>query len=257
MSDLVRVTSQDAGAIWRVTFGASKGNILDRADDGRARPRLRGRAAAAGAEGDLPRRRRRALLVRRVRARSTCRARSGRCWRNFAISSSTCSTATSSSSRPCGDSASVAASNWPASAIACSRAATRSSASRRSRSASSRPSPRSCCRARRPGARRGPVPHGPDRRRRPRRRRWAWSTRSRTATRRDAAIAWARTHFAARSAVEPALRGAGGSRGPAARIRAELPVLEALYLDELMATADANEGLRAFLEKRPPAWRHA
>jgi cyclohexa-1,5-dienecarbonyl-CoA hydratase len=29
-----------------------------------------------------------------------------------------------------------------------------------------------------------------------------------------------------------------------------------LYLDELMKTPDANEGLRAFLEKRPPVWRH-
>jgi cyclohexa-1,5-dienecarbonyl-CoA hydratase len=32
--------------------------------------------------------------------------------------------------------------------------------------------------------------------------------------------------------------------------------LEALYLDELMRTADADEGLRAFVEKRAPAWVH-
>lgn len=31
--------------------------------------------------------------------------------------------------------------------------------------------------------------------------------------------------------------------------------LEALYLEELMATEDAEEGLRAFVEKRPPVWR--
>jgi cyclohexa-1,5-dienecarbonyl-CoA hydratase len=35
---------------------------------------------------------------------------------------------------------------------------------------------------------------------------------------------------------------------------AGLARIEALYLDELMATADATEGLRAFLEKRPPVW---
>lgn len=29
-----------------------------------------------------------------------------------------------------------------------------------------------------------------------------------------------------------------------------------VYMTELMATSDAHEGLRAFVEKRPPAWRH-
>jgi cyclohexa-1,5-dienecarbonyl-CoA hydratase len=33
-----------------------------------------------------------------------------------------------------------------------------------------------------------------------------------------------------------------------------LPALERLYLDELMGTPDANEGISAFLEKRPPRW---
>lgn len=33
--------------------------------------------------------------------------------------------------------------------------------------------------------------------------------------------------------------------------------LERLYLDELMASADANEGIAAFIEKRSPEWRHA
>jgi cyclohexa-1,5-dienecarbonyl-CoA hydratase len=34
----------------------------------------------------------------------------------------------------------------------------------------------------------------------------------------------------------------------------ELPMLERLYLNELMSTPDAVEGIRAFLEKRAPQW---
>jgi enoyl-CoA hydratase/carnithine racemase len=32
---------------------------------------------------------------------------------------------------------------------------------------------------------------------------------------------------------------------------------ERLYVEELMDTADALEGLRSFLEKRRPAWTHS
>ena len=32
--------------------------------------------------------------------------------------------------------------------------------------------------------------------------------------------------------------------------------VQALYLDELMRTDDANEGVSAFLAKRPPVWKH-
>jgi len=35
-----------------------------------------------------------------------------------------------------------------------------------------------------------------------------------------------------------------------------LKVIEDIYLGELMKTADANEGLKAFMEKRKPQWRH-
>jgi cyclohexa-1,5-dienecarbonyl-CoA hydratase len=34
------------------------------------------------------------------------------------------------------------------------------------------------------------------------------------------------------------------------------PEMERLYLQELMQTADAQEGLTAFMEKRPPVWKH-
>jgi cyclohexa-1,5-dienecarbonyl-CoA hydratase len=36
---------------------------------------------------------------------------------------------------------------------------------------------------------------------------------------------------------------------------AELAAMERLYLDDLMKTADAQEGIRAFMEKRAPVWR--
>lgn len=39
-------------------------------------------------------------------------------------------------------------------------------------------------------------------------------------------------------------------------VRRELPGLESLYLEELMETADANEGIESFLQKRKPVWKH-
>jgi cyclohexa-1,5-dienecarbonyl-CoA hydratase len=35
-----------------------------------------------------------------------------------------------------------------------------------------------------------------------------------------------------------------------------LPEVEDLYLNQLMRTDDAAEGLRSFLEKRKPNWNH-
>lgn len=40
----------------------------------------------------------------------------------------------------------------------------------------------------------------------------------------------------------------------AARIERDLPALERMYLDELMVTHDANEGIAAFLERRPASF---
>jgi len=42
-----------------------------------------------------------------------------------------------------------------------------------------------------------------------------------------------------------------------ARIRRRLPDLEHRYLEDLMSTHDAEEGLQAFLEKREPVWVNA
>ncbi len=35
-----------------------------------------------------------------------------------------------------------------------------------------------------------------------------------------------------------------------------LPQLERLYMNELMATHDANEGINSFIEKRKPVWEN-
>lgn len=40
------------------------------------------------------------------------------------------------------------------------------------------------------------------------------------------------------------------------RVRTKLATLERLYLEELMQTHDAVEGLTAFIEKRPALWEH-
>ncbi len=42
----------------------------------------------------------------------------------------------------------------------------------------------------------------------------------------------------------------------AARVRAKLAAVERLYLDELMKSRDALEGLHAFIAKRPAKWEH-
>lgn len=73
----------------------------------------------------------------------------------------------------------------------------------------------------------------------------------------DAALAYARAHLVSRSASSLRLAVRAARAGLTARLAAEWPATERLYLDELMVTADASEGLRAFLEKRAPVWKHS
>jgi cyclohexa-1,5-dienecarbonyl-CoA hydratase len=46
-------------------------------------------------------------------------------------------------------------------------------------------------------------------------------------------------------------------RGIIEHYRSNIAAVERLYIDDLMATADANEGIASFLEKRKPEWRNA
>jgi len=71
-----------------------------------------------------------------------------------------------------------------------------------------------------------------------------------------AALAYFDKHLAQKSAASLALAVRAAREPFAALARARLEDVEALYLDELMATRDANEGLQAFVEKRQPRWEH-
>ena len=73
----------------------------------------------------------------------------------------------------------------------------------------------------------------------------------------DEAIGWARTHLLPKSASSLRYAVRAARLGLRARLAAELPAIERLYLDDLMSTADALEGLQAFMERRPVAWRDA
>jgi cyclohexa-1,5-dienecarbonyl-CoA hydratase len=66
--------------------------------------------------------------------------------------------------------------------------------------------------------------------------------------------AWFAQHLQPRSAAALRHATAAVRLGLAQHLRAILPELERLYLSELMATADAAEGIAAFLDKRPPKW---
>ncbi len=71
-----------------------------------------------------------------------------------------------------------------------------------------------------------------------------------------AALAWFKEHLAGKSAAALYFARKAVRLELAARVSQKLAAIERLYLEELMATRDAKEGLNAFLEKRRPRWEH-
>lgn len=71
-----------------------------------------------------------------------------------------------------------------------------------------------------------------------------------------AALAYFEQHLAGKSAAALACALAAARGAYITAVRSRLSDVEGLYLNRLMQTRDANEGLAAFLAKRPPQWEH-
>ena len=71
-----------------------------------------------------------------------------------------------------------------------------------------------------------------------------------------AALAYFQQHLAGKSAAALACAVAAARGAMVREVRQRIAEVERLYLDRLMATRDANEGLVAFLAKRKPEWEH-
>jgi cyclohexa-1,5-dienecarbonyl-CoA hydratase len=65
---------------------------------------------------------------------------------------------------------------------------------------------------------------------------------------------WFAAHLASKSAAALRHAAAAARMELAMRVRQTLPLLERLYLADLMRTRDAAEGVAAFMAKRPPVW---
>jgi cyclohexa-1,5-dienecarbonyl-CoA hydratase len=72
-----------------------------------------------------------------------------------------------------------------------------------------------------------------------------------------AALGWCERHLQPLSAASLRVAVQAARLGFARRFAQELAAVERLYRDDLQQLADAGEGIRAFLERRPPQWRHA
>ncbi len=71
-----------------------------------------------------------------------------------------------------------------------------------------------------------------------------------------AAAAWIRANLVPHSASSLRLATRAARAGLRRDLAELLPTLERLYADELASTHDAEEGVRAFIDKRAPRWEH-
>ncbi len=73
----------------------------------------------------------------------------------------------------------------------------------------------------------------------------------------EAALTYVRANLSAKSSASLRFAVRAARRAFVERYTREIERLERLYLDELMSTHDAVEGLRAFVERRAPAWSNS
>ncbi|MFQ5535457.1 MAG: enoyl-CoA hydratase-related protein, partial [Sphingomonadales bacterium] len=72
----------------------------------------------------------------------------------------------------------------------------------------------------------------------------------------ETAVDYFDKHFAPLSAAALRIAVVAGRAGFVERVRGKIALVEKLYLEDLMATRDAVEGLTAFVEKRVPCWEN-
>jgi cyclohexa-1,5-dienecarbonyl-CoA hydratase len=71
-----------------------------------------------------------------------------------------------------------------------------------------------------------------------------------------AALAYFDEHLAPKSAAALGYAVRAAREGMLPEVKRRVAAVEKLYLEGLMKTRDANEGLNAFLAKRQPVWEH-
>jgi len=71
-----------------------------------------------------------------------------------------------------------------------------------------------------------------------------------------AALAYFEEHLKAKSASSLRHAVKAARVDYAARVKAKIKTVERMYLDELMKTRDAVEGIEAFIAKRAAQWMH-